>query len=250
MKRFQGFIVGVAVCLLLSAILTPALAKTGSEQLTALYNNIKIVLNGNPVEITMKDDKGNSIEPFTANGRTYLPVAALAEAMGLAVRWDGATSTVYLGADKDTAQPTVWLKDMPTLINDWTIGGETKDNLSNSYNSHLIQWSRGTDQGVTYALNMEYSKFTGRLILLEHAKSTGRLLRLVVYLDNEVAYISSEITAGVFPVDFSIDTTGAIRMRVQIQYSDDSGTSWGGAYDSSFGGRGGEMALVNAGLWE
>lgn len=65
------------------------------ENITAsLANDIKITLNG-------KDwtpmDNGNPMAPIVYNGRTYLPVRAVGEAVGIKVDWDEATRTVILG---------------------------------------------------------------------------------------------------------------------------------------------------------
>ena len=62
------------------------------------YNDIKVTLDGNPVEL--KDAAGKTIEPFTYNGTTYLPVRAVADLLGVSVKWDGDTNTIYLGEAK------------------------------------------------------------------------------------------------------------------------------------------------------
>ena len=91
-KRFQGFIIGCLVCFLMNGVV---LAKTGAETIEALYNNIKIYVDG--IKIEPKDANGNNVEPFIYNGTTYLPVRAIGEAIGKTVTWDGATQSVYLG---------------------------------------------------------------------------------------------------------------------------------------------------------
>ena len=70
------------------------------------YNDIKVTLDGKPVEL--KDATGKTIEPFTYNGTTYLPVRAVANLLGVDVKWDGDTNTIYLGEAKkfETAQIT------------------------------------------------------------------------------------------------------------------------------------------------
>ena len=63
-------------------------AASGLVPANLQYNNIKINLNGSNV--------ATSAEPFIIDGTTYLPVRALAEALGLAVEWDATTNTVKL----------------------------------------------------------------------------------------------------------------------------------------------------------
>ena len=58
------------------------------------YRGISIVVNGK--KIVPQDASGNAVEPFIMDGTTYLPVRAIAGALGLDVSWDGASSTVVL----------------------------------------------------------------------------------------------------------------------------------------------------------
>ncbi len=100
MKRLQGLIAGV----LIGATITggAVFAKSGREMVEALYNNIKIYVDG--VKIQPKDATGKTVEPFIYNGTTYLPVRAVGEALGKTVTWDGETQSVYLGEKPGDAQ--------------------------------------------------------------------------------------------------------------------------------------------------
>lgn len=68
--------------------------KTGTEQATLTYRGIRIVLDGGL--IIPKDANGTVLDAFILNGTTYLPVRALANALGCDVGWDGSTSTVLI----------------------------------------------------------------------------------------------------------------------------------------------------------
>ncbi|MDR2356241.1 MAG: copper amine oxidase N-terminal domain-containing protein, partial [Clostridiales Family XIII bacterium] len=61
----------------------------GTKALSVMYSDIAIYVND--TEIAPKDAGGNAVEPFIADGTTYLPVRAVAEALGLTVLWDGAS---------------------------------------------------------------------------------------------------------------------------------------------------------------
>ncbi|MBQ3115193.1 MAG: copper amine oxidase N-terminal domain-containing protein [Clostridia bacterium] len=91
-RRLQGMIAGVIICAILTSGVVFAKQITATAEL--LYNNIKITLNGQ--ELLPKDANGNYVEPFTINGTTYLPVRAVASALGMDVNWDGNTNTVIL----------------------------------------------------------------------------------------------------------------------------------------------------------
>lgn len=98
-RDWKGFITGfITACLVLS-LGAPALAAS-VKQLKATYNNIKITLDG--VEFTPKDAGGNVVDPFIVDGTTYLPVRAVANALGLGVGWNEASNTVMLTSDGST----------------------------------------------------------------------------------------------------------------------------------------------------
>jgi len=88
-ERIKGIVIGMAFAFALMAAV-PVLARTGQEALLVTFNNIRIVANGTQIQ--------TAYEPFIHEGRTYLPVRAVAEALGVDVQWDGSTNTVYIGA--------------------------------------------------------------------------------------------------------------------------------------------------------
>ena len=97
MKRLhstKGFVLGVALTLVMSILVVPGLAASFTKNATLNYNDIKITLNDQA--ITPKDADGNVVDPFIIDGTTYLPVRGIANALGMGVAWDGATSTVKL----------------------------------------------------------------------------------------------------------------------------------------------------------
>lgn len=91
--KLIGYVAGLTTAVLLCS--SVAFAQSIEKTITAVYNNIKIIVNGE--EITPKDVNGNVVEPFIADGTTYLPVRALAGALGQEVFWDGETNSVYIG---------------------------------------------------------------------------------------------------------------------------------------------------------
>lgn len=70
-----------------------------------LNNGIKMTLNGKPFEPTDPSD-GSKYVPITYKGRTYLPLRAVAEAVGMEVLWDANTNTAHLGSVGGEIQKT------------------------------------------------------------------------------------------------------------------------------------------------
>lgn len=75
-----------------------AFATSGVQTVDRQYNDIKVSVYGQTLDLNGVN------EPFVIDGTTYLPVRAIAEALGLNVAWDDVTKTVKL--TKPYATPT------------------------------------------------------------------------------------------------------------------------------------------------
>jgi hypothetical protein len=84
-------------------------AVSAEQAIKVVYNNIKLVIDGK--QIDPKDANGKAVEPFIYNGTTYLPVRALATALGSNVAWDSSTATVNVTNDKTNLDLTKWFKE-------------------------------------------------------------------------------------------------------------------------------------------
>ena len=85
------------------------------------WRGISIVVDGTP--IIPKDALGNVVEPFIYNDSTYLPVRALANALGLEVGWDNDTSTVEIrsggGEGEDSLVDNYFVDDYTEELGDY-----------------------------------------------------------------------------------------------------------------------------------
>jgi hypothetical protein len=93
--RAKDFVIGVLCGALMFGGISAAFAASGAKTISASYGDIKIYVNQNRIE--PRDANGNAVEPFISDGTTYLPVRAVAEALGQEVSWDGDTKSVYIG---------------------------------------------------------------------------------------------------------------------------------------------------------
>ena len=94
MKK-AGTLALAAVLVLALAVSAAAASNTISKLIT--YRDIRITVDGE--EISPRDVNGNATEPFIMDDSTYLPVRAVAEALGVDADWDGDTNTVALTTD-------------------------------------------------------------------------------------------------------------------------------------------------------
>lgn len=93
MKRLLTMLLSASLVASLSGA---ALAATDTRAAELAFRDIKITLNGKAIK--------TSAEPFIIDGTTYLPVRAVADALGLDVGWDGDTHTVILAEKQDERQ--------------------------------------------------------------------------------------------------------------------------------------------------
>lgn len=84
----------LSASLLLSLAVLPASALTASQDIQVDYKNITVTLDGQAVALT--DAGGAAVEPFAYQSTTYLPLRAVAGALGLKVEWQAASNTVVL----------------------------------------------------------------------------------------------------------------------------------------------------------
>lgn len=92
-------LLALAATVVLSGV--AAVGKSIAKQVDIYYRNIKININGE--EYTPKNVDGETVEPFIYEGTTYLPVRAVADALGKDVEWDDETSTVIITDKKSDA---------------------------------------------------------------------------------------------------------------------------------------------------
>lgn len=98
MKKVWTCILVLCACLAIGAAVT--LGGSASQTAQADTTNTVITMQlGSPnmtVNGTVRPIDGEGTAPITVNGRTLLPLRAIAEALGLEVEWNGATQTITL----------------------------------------------------------------------------------------------------------------------------------------------------------
>jgi len=110
MQKAKWFIFGVLATLVVSGT-----ALAASPVIRELTFGVNVTLDGEL--ITFDDD----MQPFIMDNRTFLPVRAIAEIMGLDVGFDGATNTVAL---KSMSYETSYSMQLDALIRGSWIGDQ------------------------------------------------------------------------------------------------------------------------------
>ena len=91
----------IVVCVLMLSVFSIGYAADAKRvvKLDALYNNIKIIVNGQ--QATSPVVNGKVIEPFIVSGTTYVPLRMLAEAFNKDIVWDGAEYKITITDKQD-----------------------------------------------------------------------------------------------------------------------------------------------------
>ena len=216
-NTLKGYWVGVlSTVLLISSI---AYAKTGTETIQALYNNIKVYVDG--VKVDTRDVNGNSVEPFINNGTTYLPVRAIGEAFGKQVTWDGATQSVYVGEKPGDKQ---YLMDVCPLYdgrgcnsylsadgNTVKLGGKNYTNaFSLGYDYYVID----PTSYALFNLDGKYKKFNFKVGRVDETHLNDATLN--IYLDGDLAK-QIDISATDLPKEVELDLEYAMQIKFEIK---------------------------------
>ena len=207
-KTLKGYLLGfLSAAVLVSGI-------TYASDTTTLYNvianGIKIIIDGKQLNPT--DANGNKVEPIIYNGTTYLPVRAVANALGKPVYWDGPNYTVYLGnMDGGLKYPTLMLKNSRDIGTGGIeeLDGETLiDNYGNTYGNGLwICGSQFGERNIEVLLDRKYSQFKATLYVSQYYV-IDRPVSISIEADGYEIYSSPQFTKTSRPVDVDIDITG------------------------------------------
>ncbi len=207
-QRLMVLIAGIAI----GAVLTgsAALAANTTTWYDVLSNGIKIVIDG--VTIKPKDANGNTVEPIIYNGTTYLPVRAVADALGMEVYWDGPNYTVYLGdmnGELEYASKEVTSDD--NIGDIWDDTTNLKDNYGNTYSRAMSTYY--DNQTFEMLCAMKYSRLKGTLYVRE-GYGGSNVSQVIIKADGKTIYTSPEIDKTSAPIEIDVDITGCNDLQI------------------------------------
>lgn len=211
-EKIRYLLLGMLVAFVMGQFIIPAGAAVASKMIS-VSSGVNVYLND--AKLDTRDANGNPVSAFIYNGTTYLPLRAVAQALGQTVQWDGKTYSVYLG--KHTGQkPAVWLKDLDYFNKEGHMynTGTQKDNLGNSHTDCLTAYEY-SEFSYTYKLNAKYSRITGILFKNFEFRSNTFKGTLRIYGDGDLLYEAS-INNGMEPIPFSVDLTGVLELKVEF----------------------------------
>lgn len=214
-KKILCGVVAAAVLTATVFAATPAVMKSIYVQM----GGITVTYLG--AELDLKDATGATVEPIVYNGTTYLPVRSVAEAAGLEVAWDGATSTVALNGTSIT-----YLDEMPCVLESSTEAGSTFNALGEQYgfDRSLYVESKVTypanigveseNTSLYFTLNGDYTTFATTIDCVKDSNFNGSIVK--IYGDGKVLYTSTSIVEASPIYDVELDVTGVKELQIEI----------------------------------
>lgn len=206
---------------------SPAIATQITQNISAVYNNIKIVVDGKQVTT----DSHN--EPFIYNGTTYLPVRAVGEAVGKEVTWDSNTNTVYLGARLENTDDKTQLKNTQTpkqpmsqsLLDVYDLGeyGWFEKNVTMGGKTYSNALGLFKEEPLTIDLNGKYNTLEFEL---GHAEEDATVNVINFYVDNQ------QVESITFPANqATTHYTISLNYGQQLKIEKVEGNRWMEGYD-------------------
>lgn len=217
--KLKGAIAGALTVAVIGC--STGLAKEASESITAVYQNIKLVVDG--VLIEPKDANGNAVEPFIYNGTTYLPVRSVAQAFGKEVSWDGENATVFLGGevDKPAKELPLWNRayiecDSPNRISSYEEKGIGYIKYDPSNGGEELSGNRLLrGASVTYPLNALAKTISGEFYITGGTASEGVLK--IYNSSGKQIYESPIMRKSTAPVKFNVNVEKEISVQLYFE---------------------------------
>ena len=222
-KRLQGFVAGALAMSVIGC--TTGLAKDAVETINAVYQNIKLVVDG--VLIEPKDANGATVEPFIYNGTTYLPVRAVGQAFGKSVTWDGDSSTVFLGGevDKPAKELPLWNRSYiecsnPNHISSYDSKGDSYIKYDPESAGEEIAKDRDfRTASITYPTNSLAKSISGEFYI-EGGTSAEGILK-IFNSNGKKIYESPIMRTSTAPVKFDVNIEKEISVEIVFESVND-----------------------------
>lgn len=139
--NLRSFFAGLLTATLLFAVITTALAASGS----VTYNGINLTVGGKAIlskgeylELASGEKVPSSIlyVDQAGGGTTYLPMRYLAELLGMSVTWDQATGTADLKNRQTVVEPDQLMQE---LAEKWLVDGDyPKNDKGETYGPEIL----------------------------------------------------------------------------------------------------------------
>lgn len=224
LKQIKGFTTGFITCALLVGITSFVFAQSTDVNIGAILSNtIHMKLYG--TDFTPKETDGSTVKPIMYNGRTYLPVRFLGEALSIPIEWEDATKTIYIGGKSESVPIT-----NPDMYNGLMSTIFTKDAQLLSASGKTFKWGILNEKPVTYSAfscsfypESKYKYFKASIFLDD---KTAKAQKIDFHKDTSGGEIIKSITVNPGETyELNLDITGVNKFFVGTEVLGDKGIS-------------------------
>jgi hypothetical protein len=202
--QIKGFMAGVLVTVILSGTVLVS-ANTGGA-IREVFYGVSVVVNGSTQNLT------GDMAPFVSDGRTFLPVRGISEALNVPVTWDGATRTVHIGTQLVGSPFFSTIQHFRHGGRNLTIGNAVS--LGNTHANALMSDSSLAGEGWReYNLNAQWNTLSGTVLRLDRA-GTGPQTITFIGDGRELLVVTTNENQQ--PQNISVDVSGVLILRIEV----------------------------------
>ena len=222
----------LAAAAMMAVFVTSTAAATAYKRSITAEYGIKVEIDGQQTVLT--DANGKTVEPFTYNGTTYVPIRAVAENLGCYVGYDASTQTAIVDNDameavtvahKITVASDALMMDIELLYSecDMYSGGyvtaqdassyiaSLSSNIEGNYNYASTAYMEAQDNENTYLAELKsaYAKFQTEYTTAVKAISSAN------------SYVSTKSSQYLIEVNDALRTFSYSSATMSNQFIDD-----------------------------
>jgi len=213
MKRLKDVSVGVVLGGMLFSGVSYAASATSID---VYFQPLKYFFDG------VEKKAPTNQQGFIYKGTTYVPLRFVSESLEKKVSYDGPTSSIYVGKQKEGT--TTYIEDMKTFTADYSRESSNisvfTTNTGQKFNHGFKLNGSYAYTKVEYLLNSEYAKFEAFIAPSEYWSSKSKsdnIGNVKIYADDKLVYNSDAIPSDLTKlVKIEVNLTGVAKLKIEI----------------------------------
>jgi len=219
-QQIKGFVSGVMVSGLLIGSIAYASEPT---QVHVFFKDLKYMIDG------VEKQAGKGETGLIYEGKSYVPLRFISEALGKKVEWDQENQTIWIGmrdgrinylADIEYARADGIAAENAFFNNVLHVAGTMY--ASNGIKVKLpevdLNHNNTSEFGsIEYNLDKQYARLTGKVGIDDRTKNSDARGTFIIYGDGEEIFKKDELRGGDHPIDIDIDLRQISKLKLYFE---------------------------------